>query len=87
MVSFNFHIASSITLININTYKSNYLCDVIIKNIGKSVIRFGILSIGAICTDSAKNGAYGHSLVPMAKDLMAPMVHPIAIGANDDQHR
>ena len=35
---------------------------------------------------ATKNSANGDQLVPMAVDLMAPMVHPIAIGANDDRH-
>ena len=35
---------------------------------------------------ATKNGANGDPLAPMAMDLMAPMVQPIAIGTNDDQH-
>ena len=33
-----------------------------------------------------KNGVNGDPSAPMAMDLMAPMVHPIAIGANEDHH-
>ena len=35
---------------------------------------------------ATKNGAHGNPLVPMAVDLMAPMVHPNAIGTNNNHH-
>ena len=37
-----------------------------------------------ICANGDKNGANADPLAPMEMDLMVPMVHPIAIGANDD---
>ena len=43
-------------------------------------------AIGAICANGDKKGANGNPLAPMAMDLMAPMVHPIAICANYDHH-
>ena len=44
------------------------------------------LAIGAICANGDKKGANGNPMAPMAMDLMAPMVHPIAICANYDHH-
>ena len=42
--------------------------------------------MGAICANGDKNGANCNPLVPMAMDLMAPMVRPIAIGTNGDRY-
>ena len=49
-------------------------------------LRFWILAIGTICTNGEKNVAYGNPLASKVMDQMAPMVHPIAIGANDNHH-
>ena len=35
---------------------------------------------------ATKDGANGDPLAPMTMDLMAPMVHPIAISAKDNHH-
>ena len=45
----------------------------------KVSLRFGILTICA-------NGANDDPLAPMVMDLMAQMVHLIAMSANDDRH-
>ena len=47
------------------------------------IFRKGVITIWNSC-QWQPNGTNGNPLAPTAIDLMAPMVHPIAIGANDD---
>ena len=49
------------------------------------IFRKGVITIWNSC-QWQPNGTNGNPLAPTAIDLMAPMVHPIAIGANDDHH-